>query len=255
MVLRDPGTGVSFQFPVNPTSIKVVGEALLDTVEIARLGEVDWFAGNRRTQLTWEGFLPKVYDPTYCRYSSVPDPLDARDQLTGWRTTGTVLRLIITAVQDGSRRDIVNAPVLLAAFSPEYRGGEPGDIYYEISLRQYVEVKIRTAAEAGTAVPFASVRIDSVPVPSRYTVADGDTLYLIARQQLGSGERWPEIYDLNKDAIGPDPNLITVGLALTLPGGGRPPAAIPPTVATEETPRYTAAMLARYQRQNLNAAG
>lgn len=53
---------------------------------------------------------------------------------------------------------------------------------------------------------------------AEYTVKAGDTLGSIAQQELGSGARWNEIYEANKDTI-KDPNLIYVGQKLTIPDG------------------------------------
>ncbi len=53
---------------------------------------------------------------------------------------------------------------------------------------------------------------------AEYTVKEGDTLGTIAQQELGSGARWNEIYEANKDTI-KDPNLIYVGQKLTIPDG------------------------------------
>ena len=49
-----------------------------------------------------------------------------------------------------------------------------------------------------------------------YTVKSGDTLWDIAASQLGSGARWNEIYDLNRNIIS-DANLIQPGWILKLP--------------------------------------
>ena len=49
-----------------------------------------------------------------------------------------------------------------------------------------------------------------------YTVKRGDTLYGIAKSQLGNGSRWPEIYNANKSVIGNNPNLIRVGQVLKI---------------------------------------
>jgi polar amino acid transport system substrate-binding protein len=49
-----------------------------------------------------------------------------------------------------------------------------------------------------------------------YRVAQGDTLSIIARTQLGKTSRWTEIWDLNKERI-PDPNLIEIGWELIVP--------------------------------------
>ena len=51
---------------------------------------------------------------------------------------------------------------------------------------------------------------------NRYVVQKGDSLWKIADEELGSGYRWKEIYDLNTDRIG-DPNLILPGQELELP--------------------------------------
>ncbi len=50
-----------------------------------------------------------------------------------------------------------------------------------------------------------------------YTVQKGDSLWKIAKRQLGSGQRWAEIYEANKEAI-KNPSLIYVGQTLTIPG-------------------------------------
>jgi nucleoid-associated protein YgaU len=55
------------------------------------------------------------------------------------------------------------------------------------------------------------------PGPHAYVVQQGDTLFSIAEALLGSGSRWPEIYDLNKAVIGDNPALIRPGQTLTIP--------------------------------------
>ena len=50
-----------------------------------------------------------------------------------------------------------------------------------------------------------------------YTVDSGDNLSNIAKQELGDANRWREIYELNKDVIGDNPDLIQPGKKLKLP--------------------------------------
>jgi nucleoid-associated protein YgaU len=52
-----------------------------------------------------------------------------------------------------------------------------------------------------------------------YTVSEGDTLFNIARYELGKASRWAEIYELNRDVLGKDFNYLTPGMKLVLPDG------------------------------------
>jgi nucleoid-associated protein YgaU len=48
-------------------------------------------------------------------------------------------------------------------------------------------------------------------------VAEGDSLFDIARNELGKASRWVEIYDLNADVIGKDIDTLTPGTRIVLP--------------------------------------
>ncbi len=50
-----------------------------------------------------------------------------------------------------------------------------------------------------------------------YIVQEGDTLFDIARYELGKAARWAEIYELNREAIGNDFDHLSPGMRLTLP--------------------------------------
>lgn len=52
---------------------------------------------------------------------------------------------------------------------------------------------------------------------STYVVQKGDSLWKIAKELLGSGSRWNELYEANRDVIR-NPNKIYVGLELAIPG-------------------------------------
>ena len=52
---------------------------------------------------------------------------------------------------------------------------------------------------------------------SAYTVKSGDSLSRIAKRELGSYNRWKDIYEANRDKI-KDPNVLPVGIQLVIPG-------------------------------------
>jgi len=53
---------------------------------------------------------------------------------------------------------------------------------------------------------------------STFRVRHGESLWRIARRKLGSGHKWRELYEANKDAIGGDPDYVRAGTRLVIPG-------------------------------------
>ena len=77
---------------------------------------------------------------------------------------------------------------------------------------------MKHAKRAGALTLAAALSL-SMALPAgaaSYTVQRGDSLWKIAKEQLGSGTQWNRIYEANQNAIR-DPNLIYVGQQLTIP--------------------------------------
>jgi len=211
--LIDP-SGPQLHLPVNPGEVIIRREKQFETVNIINIGEIDFPAGEKVKEITFSSFFPAEYDPSYCRYVNIPDPQEVMNQLTAWTMGKKPVRLIITDT-------IINVLVLLAAHVTTFKGGEPGDVYFDLTCRTWREIKVRTAAEAAAPVDTGGVasepRPDTKPVPPVYEIKPGDTLWAIAKLNFGNGGKWQEIYDLNKDAIGPDPHTIAAGIRLVMP--------------------------------------
>ena len=60
-------------------------------------------------------------------------------------------------------------------------------------------------------------KAEAATATKTHTVESGENLSVIAEQELGSQSRWKEIYELNKELIGKDPDLIQPGMELKLP--------------------------------------
>jgi nucleoid-associated protein YgaU len=65
-----------------------------------------------------------------------------------------------------------------------------------------------------TAPPASATRRSGSDV---YIVNEGDTLFDIARYELGKASRWAEIYDLNRDVLGEDFDYLRPGTELVMP--------------------------------------
>jgi len=79
--------------------------------------------------------------------------------------------------------------------------------------------KVRTIKPGTPQVSAASLGV--VSSGRVYVVEEGDTLYEIARYELGAARRWPEIYTLNRSVLGDDIDYIRPGTRLQLPGSER----------------------------------
>lgn len=53
--------------------------------------------------------------------------------------------------------------------------------------------------------------------PATYRVGPGDTLSKIATKTLGSAKHWEEIYRINRDKIGANPEKLQMGMELRIP--------------------------------------
>lgn len=206
----DPAGG-QLRLPVNPEEVVCPGAKKFETVSIVNIGDIDFPNGDERSGVSFSSFFPAEYDPSYCRYPDIPDPNEAMAMLINWRIKRAPIQLLIT-------HTYVNITALLTRTEYRYVGGEMGDIHYEIEFRQWRDVKVRTTEEMSSSASDAAgePRSDLKPIPKTYTVKSGDSLWKIAKLELGNGAKYKELYELNKSTIGPDPSKIFPGQKLVL---------------------------------------
>ncbi|MEW1913828.1 LysM peptidoglycan-binding domain-containing protein [Kitasatospora sp. NPDC085895] len=149
--------------------------------------------------------------------------------------TETLWDIAVAALGDGQRwADI-------AALNP----GVPGVTAANHPLAQGTVLNLPT--DAHTATPQASPARDSKAAERHVTVHAGDSLSSIAEAAYGDGDRWPDIFNANKDARRPDghrltdPDLIYPGQDLVLPGTPAAPAPALPAPAQPTVPTVPSA--------------
>lgn len=135
--LIDEIKNYTFHFPVNPLEkINIKSERRYTAVDIIDIGEVDIFQkGEKIKEISFNTLLPHEYDSSYCRYFTIPIPIDAITLFEYWQNMDQPIRLIITDFN-------FNSLVTIAEFTGEERSGEIGDIYLSILFRSYRELKI-----------------------------------------------------------------------------------------------------------------
>jgi len=211
--LIDPA-GSQLHLPVNPQEVTIRREKQYETFNIINIGEVDFSTGEKAKEITFSSFFPAEYDLSYCRYPDIPDPQEAMNQLTAWMVSKKSIRLLIAETG-------INVLVIVSAHVTTFKGGEPGDIYYDLTCRTWREVKVRTTTgqqqSTTGAVNTPRTRSDTKKVPVTLIVKPGDSLWKIAKLQYGDGSKWKQIYENNASVIGKDPNMIYPGQKIVLP--------------------------------------
>jgi len=204
--LRYPA-GDTFIFPVNPEEITIRRDKQFETVNLLSMGEVEVSQQEKVREIAFSSFFPRQHDNRYCQCGGGdrhPDPQEAMNRLTALMNSKTPVQIIISDT-------VVNVLVTLSAHSSIFKGGEPGDVYFDVTFRTYREMKAKQQGQASPA------RTDSKPLPKMYVVKSGDTLWAIAKQGLGDSGKWKSLYETNKTVIGPNADLIRPGQKLVMP--------------------------------------
>jgi LysM repeat protein len=196
-------------FPVNPSSFSVTKDTQFQDINVVNYGEVTIAGTPKQYSVSFSSFFPRDYNPSYCHTPNFLAPYDATNKIINWMHASTVLYLTVTNTD-------ITFPVTVRSFTYHENGGEPGDVYFDISFKQYRPLRWRTYSPAGTKTVTRTV---TEQVAGTYTVKNGDTLWAISKRFYGDATKWPTIYNANTDKI-KNPNVIYSGQVLTIPGIG-----------------------------------
>lgn len=162
-------------------------------------GPVEIPTGSGLREISWSGTFPGINrtDLGMLRGGSLRSPQFYHAILEDWRRNGTVVTLALYAYP------FINLDVVLVEYSGSATGGF-GDWEYTVKFKEKRDLglKLITPKKEDGSSPDASEEPKrDVPAENTYTIKNGDCLWNIAQQHLGSGLRWTELYDLNYDAL------------------------------------------------------
>jgi nucleoid-associated protein YgaU len=201
------------RLPVNPESLSVSSPFGFEDINVNRLGEITIIGFRELKEYSFSSFFPRDYNPTYCEYTNIPRPWDVINLLERWRGTRQPCRFIVTGT-------LINTPVTIRELNYEPdKAGNPGDIYYSITLKEFRPVsfaKVKTSGNKASATSKPK-RPSAKSTPKTYDVKKGDSLWKIAQRVYGDGSKWRQIYEANKKVIGKNPNEIKPGMKLVIP--------------------------------------
>lgn len=135
-----------------------------------------------------------------------------------WLLTTAVAVEAVTGAGAACGVPLPGRRLVLAACGIALAGASPAAATSATSGAPHADPHDAAAFLAGLPLPDRPVGDDAVMVRA------GDTLWALAERALPEGAddaaitaRWHRIYDLNRDRIGPDPDLIQPGQRLRLP--------------------------------------
>lgn len=104
----------------------------------------------------------------------------------------------------------------IEGFSWKLSAGTSGDIEYSLSLKKYVFYQAVAVKVVKDEVKVVQKRANETPKPTTYTLKSGDSLWKVAKEKLGDGDRCWEIQKLNgiKDS---ELRKLPIGKVIKLP--------------------------------------
>lgn len=205
----------------NPEEIEITQPGTNETQDIINLGKVNVWGR--------KGLQEFELDGLYCADVIGRKAIDTAVILQRFQASGSPIEMYTNS----PIRRFINAGGaslwLIESLGVKEKAGEENTFYLSAKFKQYRNYAVKSYTVAkGTPVtqskpntnttlrPATPGRLDTRPAPTTYQVIGGDSLWVIAQKLLGKGDRWREIYDLNKNIIS-SPGLIRPGQKLKIP--------------------------------------
>ena len=119
--------------PVNPEKIMIRNSSNNSAINLVDLGEILIMQDRSALQFSWSSFFPAAYFPGL-RFMATPTTLV--DKINSWKSTKIPVHFIDTGL-------MINVYAAIDSFDYHEIGGDPGTIYYSITLKEYREVSMR----------------------------------------------------------------------------------------------------------------
>lgn len=184
--------------PVNPIEeITFSTKTLNETKENVNLVEINLLSGRGLLDIKLSSLFPRYTDSLGIDFA-IKQPSDYILLIQKAMEESQPISFIII----GENYDL-NLKVSIESFDYTEKAGEIGEFYYDLALKEYREPTVTNCKIEGKTsdnkllVSEEKERPDNRSIPKEYTVKKGDTLWGIAKAQLGDGSKYPELGKIN----------------------------------------------------------
>lgn len=172
--------GKKYTLPVNPEEIEVTHPTVDKTAEIAGVGEILIPQKPGLREITFNSFFPGYDDPYVHDYRNPRTLAKAFEK--AWKNR-TKCRLIIARSIDYD----TNMQCVISDWKASDRGGEPDDLYYSVTFREYrsygvaqmTVVSGAASGEPGANLTSADGAVSQVVTVSTTTVREMDSPQMV----------------------------------------------------------------------------
>ena len=207
-----------FLFPVNPQQLEIRHERQVSETALLGDGRITRPGARQPIELSWSSFFPaqKWANELWVNYHALEEPWDIRQKLKTWqdatdrRNGDSVLQVAVTSPSSFARW------VCITSFAVQDKGGEPGDLYYDITLTESKPLPTLNRA--------ANKRVTPRPANRTYTTNGKLTLAAIAKAvyKRSNAKLINTIWNANKAKLtkpmkGKKTGLVPKGIRLTIP--------------------------------------
>lgn len=210
--------GEQILLPVTPSELITNVEGESEKVDLVNIGEGSILKDIGLRRISFTVLLPAVQYSFVQTEGVFQPPIFFLNQFRQYKMSKKPVSLIVfRKLADGTELFSGNINVSFEKYTVLERGGEQGDFWVEINLKEYRKITSETykmeQKEGQTVLEEFGVKREGKEIPNTYTVKKGDSLWKIAQTMLNDGSRYKEIAEKNNVV---NPNKIQVGQILRL---------------------------------------
>lgn len=208
-----------FLFPVTPAKLEVKTDNHNQTVSILNVGEVNILKGKGLDEMRFTALFPNRMYSFVLQENQWKPPSAYIQMLQAFQVAKLPVQLtIFRQLADGSLLFADNREMVLEKCSMLEKGGEQGDIWVELLLKEYrrsqsIAYKPLPQSQGKGNLMQQTVQRPAKTPEKTYIVKKGDSLWKIAKKELGNGSKYKEIAQKNHIQ---NPSLIYPGQVLQL---------------------------------------
>ena len=203
-------------FPVTPSQVQTKVGNCNETVQILQMGQVNLLKNAGLEEVRFRALFPGRQYHFVQVEEGFREPSYFLERLKDFKKAQKPVQLIIfRRLADGSQIFCSNVEMGLEEYTIVEQGGEQGDFWVEIALKEYRKMQsiAYRPVGGGNTLEKQPTQRPAKETAKTYVVKKGDNLWNIAKKELGDGSKFGEL--AKKNGIS-NPSLIYPGQVIKL---------------------------------------